>query len=129
MAFAAPVTVTYPRIESLDRILGSAVKNAAGEHLGVVHSLMIDTASGLVTFGVLSAGGIMGLGEKLYPVPWQALSRDPKADEFTLKIQKETFETAPSFDKGHWPKADDLAWFERVYRFYDVEPVWETGVT
>ncbi|MDD4254887.1 MAG: PRC-barrel domain-containing protein [Methanofollis sp.] len=128
MGFATPVTVAYPRMESLDRILGSSVKNATGDHLGVIHSLMIDTASGLVTFGVLSSGGIMGIGEKLYPVPWQALSREAKEDEFTLKIKKETLETAPSFDKGHWPKSDDLAWFERVYHFYGIEPVWETKV-
>lgn len=128
MSFASKVTVVYPKMESLDKILGSSVKSAEGEHLGVIHSLMIDTVSGLVTFGVLSSGGIMGLGEKYFPVPWRALSRAPGEDEFTLKIRQETFENAPSFSQNNMPESNDLAWFERVYHFYGAEPAWEAGV-
>ncbi|EJG08201.1 PRC-barrel domain protein [Methanofollis liminatans DSM 4140] len=127
MSFASQVTVVYPRMEMLDRILGSSVKSVAEEHLGVIDSLMIDTSSGLVTFGVISSGGILGLGEKYFPVPWQALSREPGQDEYTLKVREETFKNAPSFDRGNPPRSDDLTWFERVYHFYGVEPVWEGG--
>jgi len=128
MSFASPVTVVYPRMESLDRILGSSVNSAEGDHLGVIESLMIDSISGVVTFGILSSGGIMGLGEKYIPVPWRALSREPDQEEFTLMIRKDSFENAPSFSKSKAPASSDLAWFERVYRFYGIEPIWETGV-
>ncbi|QYZ78650.1 PRC-barrel domain containing protein [Methanofollis formosanus] len=126
MSFASPVTVVHPRIVATDRIIGKRVKNALGEYLGEVHHLMVDMASGSIVFAVLSSGGIMGLGEKLYPVPWQALTEEE--DDFLLKMRKETMETAPNFDRGHWPKADDLSWFERVYRFYDYSPPWEIEI-
>ncbi|WP_265582052.1 PRC-barrel domain-containing protein [Methanofollis aquaemaris] len=126
MSFASPVSVVHPKIVAIEKIVGKRVKNALGEDLGEVHHLMVDVPSGSIIFAVLSSGGIMGLGEKLYPVPWQALTE--KEDDYLLKIRKETMETAPSFDHNHWPKADDLSWFERVFRFYDYSPPWEIEI-
>jgi hypothetical protein len=45
----------------------------------------------------------MDLGNKLFAVPWEALSVRPQEHAFALDINKETLEKAESFDKDDWP--------------------------
>lgn len=45
------------------------VKNKGGEKLGAISDLMIDTESHEVAYTVLKAGGVLGVGGKLFAVP------------------------------------------------------------
>ncbi len=66
------------------------VENSVGESLGKIEELMIDLATGRVAFAVLSVGGSMGMGEKLFAIPWAELKPDPERDKiFILDIPKE----------------------------------------
>ncbi|WP_165394768.1 PRC-barrel domain-containing protein [Methanofollis fontis] len=124
MSYASTVTVAGPRILPSDTIFGSSVRSADGEHLGVIQHLLLDTTSGSIVFAVISFGGILGLGGKLSPVPWKALSRGAEEKDFVLNVTKETLASAPSFDRNHWPKPEEIEWFERVFHFYGLEPGW-----
>jgi hypothetical protein len=79
---------------------------------------MIDMASGKVAYAVLSFGGILGMGDKLFAVPWQALKLDTENKRFTLDVAKDALEEAPGFDKDQWPSMADPAWANRVHKFY-----------
>jgi hypothetical protein len=68
---------------------------------------MLDTQEGRVSYAVLSFGGVMGMGNKLFAIPWQQLQVDPREERMVLDIPRETLENAPGFDKDNWPDFAD----------------------
>ncbi|MBZ0303832.1 MAG: PRC-barrel domain-containing protein, partial [Anaerolineae bacterium] len=59
---------------SATTLIGDGVKNSAGEDLGKLTEIMLDVESGRVAYAVLSFGGVLGLGNKLFAIPWEALT-------------------------------------------------------
>jgi len=105
-------------------IIGATVNNLQGEKLGKIIDLTID--QNRITFAVLSHGGIVGVGEKLIPVPISALSiKDEKT--VLLDISKNKLLTAPSFEKSQRPDFANRQWTEDTYRFYGAQPYWKEG--
>jgi hypothetical protein len=73
---------------------------------------------------VISHGGILGVGDKLFAVPWQALTLSEEEKVFYIDVEKELFETAPGFDKDDWPEHPTHDWLVSVYEFYGHSPWW-----
>ena len=92
---------------SSDSICSDRVRNAAGEDLGKIEELMIDVNTGRVAYAVLSFGGFMKLGNKLFAIPWEALTLDPQNKQFVLNVDKARLENATGFDKDNWPDMAD----------------------
>lgn len=111
---------------SASTMIGDDVRNLEGEHLGELKELMIDVRAGRVAYAVLSFGGILGIGDKLFAIPWEALSLDNEDHAFILDANKEMLEDAPGFDKDDWPDTldDDDTWLVEVYDYYGYEPYW-----
>ena len=86
---------------------------------------MIDVRTGRVAYAVLSFGGILGMGEKLFAIPWSALTLDADQKCFVLDVPKERLEQAPGFDKDHWPSMADENWASQIYAFYNQSPYWQ----
>ncbi len=107
-----------PALMGADTLMGNDVYNSQGEDLGDVKEFMIDMASGRITYAVLSFGGLMGLGDKLFAVPWSALTLDTINKRFTLDVVKETLAAAPGFDSDHWPAMADPTRAKGVHQFY-----------
>ena len=116
----------YRRVLSASTLAGDSVKNAAGEDLGKVDELMIDIPSGRVAYAVLSFGGFLRMGNKLFAVPWDALAVDEDRKCFILDLDKTKLENAPGFDKDNWPDMADVAWGSQIYSYYGRKPYWET---
>jgi sporulation protein YlmC with PRC-barrel domain len=108
----------YRRTMSSSSLTGDRVYNLANEDLGKIEDLMIDCESGRVSYAVLSFGGILGLGDKLFAIPWTALRLDEDRKCFVLDVAKETLESAPGFDKDNWPDLSSDAYARSVYRHY-----------
>lgn len=106
-------------------IIGSRVDNPAGEHLGKIEDLTIDLNQGRIAYAVLSFGGFLGLGDKLFALPWNALKINARDQRFILDVDKETLEAAPGFDKDNWPDMADPAWGSEIHRYYGQQPYWE----
>jgi sporulation protein YlmC with PRC-barrel domain/Cu/Ag efflux protein CusF len=87
--------------------IGSNVENSQGESLGKIDDLVINPADGQIIYAALSYGSILGLGGKLFAVPWEALQLQSDGKTFALNIVKEELENAPGFDKGTWPQQPD----------------------
>ncbi len=104
---------------------GTDVVNPQGENLGHVEDMMIDLSTGRVLYTVLSFGGILGIGNKLFAVPFQTFRIDQKNENLILDIDKERLENAPGFDKDNWPATSDIDFHTTVYSYYDVEPYWD----
>lgn len=119
-AAARPASV----IKSSD-IIGADVTNEQGEDLGNVDELMIDTDRGRVAYAVLSFGGFMGVGDKLFALPWESLTAAPGTNQFYLNVDKAQLKNAPGFDKDNWPDMANEQWNRDIYTHYQRDPYWE----
>lgn len=75
-----------PRLMGADTLIGNDVYSRDDEDLGDIKEIMLDTVSGDVCYAVLSYGGFLGIGEKLFAVPWAALKLDTENKRFILDI-------------------------------------------
>lgn len=121
MYSGAPDDGPGPQLMGADTLLGNDVYNLDDEDLGDIKEIMIDMASGRVAYAVLSFGGILGMGDKLFAVPWKALKLDTVNKRFTLDVSKDALEDAPGFDKDNWPSMADPTWATTVHKFYNTE--------
>jgi hypothetical protein len=94
------------------------VYNRQDEDLGDIKEIMLDVPAGRISYAVLSHGGLLGMGEKLFAVPWEALTLDTENKRFTLDVTKDRLESAPGFDKDSWPNMSDLAWAKGIHTYY-----------
>jgi hypothetical protein len=115
-----------PALMGADTLLGNDVYNGADENLGSIKEFMIDMPSGRIAYAVLSFGGFLGMGDRLFAVPWQALKLDTANKRFTLNVSKDKLKNAPGFDKDHWPSMADPTWATGVHTFYGVSRVYDS---
>ena len=110
-----------PSLMGADTLIGNDVYNTADESLGTIKELMIEMSTGKIGYAVLSYGGFLGMGDRLFAVPWQALKLDTQNKRFILNASKDQLKTAPGFDKDHWPTMADTSWVSDVHKFYGVK--------
>jgi sporulation protein YlmC with PRC-barrel domain len=105
---------------SASSLTGTKVENAEGDDLGKIEDLMIDCATGQVDYAVVSFGGFLGIGDKLFAVPLEAMQVDTTEERLILHESKERLENAPGFDKDNWPANPDPKWHTEVRAYYNV---------
>lgn len=116
-----------PEVMAADTLEDDEVINSAGEKLGSIQNIMLDVPSGRIAYAVMSSGGFLGLGDKLFAIPWSALTLDTDRKCFILDQQKDDFKSAPGFDKDHWPAMADLTWATSIHNYYGQRPYWDLG--
>jgi sporulation protein YlmC with PRC-barrel domain len=112
----------------LDRgsvLVGKKVENRQGENLGKIEELAVDVQNGKIAYAVLSFGGFLGLGDKLFAIPWNALTLKPdqRPDDqiFIFDVSKERLKSAPGFDKNAWPDTANPQWGAEFDKYWEVE--------
>lgn len=103
---------------SAGSITGDEVCNMQDEKLGKIQDIMLDMAEGKIRYVVLSAGGFLGMGDRLFAVPWKALTLDRENQRFVLDVDVERLKNAPGFDKDQWPDMADASWNSSVESYY-----------
>jgi sporulation protein YlmC with PRC-barrel domain len=111
-----------PGLMGADTLVGNDVYNDKDEDIGEIKEIMLDMSSGRVSYAVMSFGGFLGMGEKLFAVPWSALTLDTENKRFVLKVDKERLKDAPGFDKDHWPNMADQSWMNGIHSYYGTKP-------
>jgi sporulation protein YlmC with PRC-barrel domain len=109
-----------------NQIAGMKVVNASGEDLGKIEDVVVDIGTGHVRYAAISFGGFLGVGDKLFAIPFKALklrhNAGDKTHHFELNVTKETLERAQGFDKKNWPDFADPRYGEEYDRpFLDRE--------
>lgn len=94
-------------------VVGSSVKDLAGKDAGKIEDLLLEH-DGDVEYAVVSFGGFLGVGDKLYAVPWNAVIVDRADRTVRIDVKKETLERSPSFTRDTWPDANDRDWGREV---------------
>ncbi|MFL6673434.1 MAG: PRC-barrel domain-containing protein [Massilia sp.] len=118
-----------PALMGADTLVGDSVVNIADEDLGDIKEIMLDMNSGQVAYAVLAFGGFLGMGEKLFAVPWQALHLDTANKRFVLNVEKDRLRSAPGFNPDAWPDMSDVRWADQIHTFYGTDPTRAGGPT
>jgi len=111
---------------SASTLIGDKVVNLKNENIGKIEDLMIVLKDGRVGYAVLSFGGILGIGDKLFAIPWASLRIDQEKECFVMDVDKDKLDNAPGFDKDNWPDMEDEAWGVAVHSYYNQKPYWTT---
>ena len=99
-------------------LMGKDVRNAQGEDLGDIKDLVIDLNNGRIQYVVLSFGGFLGLGDKLFAYPIRAFKPAADHDELVLNVPKEKLKHAPGFDSKSSPDWDKADYRNQVDRYF-----------
>jgi len=105
------------------KLVGLNVRNKQGEKLGTINDLVLNIETGKIVYAALSVGGVLGVGDKLFAVPYDNLAFDHGKNEqfFVLDMPKEKLETAPGFNKSDWPNFADPNWTKKIDDYYTRE--------
>lgn len=103
---------------SATSIVGDEVRNMQDESLGKIQDIMLDVGEGKIRYAVLSSGGFLGMGDRLFAVPWKSLRVDKENKRFLLDVDAQRVKDAPGFDKDEWPNMADPAWNSTVESYY-----------
>lgn len=113
---AMPQGMTWNR--RVTSIVGANVLSPEGQGLGDIKDVVIDWNSGVLQYAVLSFGGTLGIGDKLFAIPPGQLKSKPDSKDFVLAIDKDRLKSAPGFDKDNWPNFADPTWRRTNDQFY-----------
>ncbi|MHA6287682.1 PRC-barrel domain-containing protein [Maricaulis sp. CAU 1757] len=103
---------------SAGSLTGDKVVSTDGDDLGHIEELMIDPNSARVEYAVLSFGGFLGLGDKLFAIPLTEMTVDRKNERIVLNVEKERLKEAPGFDKDNWPDFADTTFRSTIDQYY-----------
>lgn len=117
---AKPGELVYDAVYRVENITGMDVKNDRGEDLGSIHELVVDIKQGNVRYAALSFGGVLGLGDKLFAIPWKSLGFKHQATDkhFVLNVSPEKLKQAEGFDEDRWPDTGDPKWSQAIDDLY-----------
>jgi len=109
------------------KVKGTTVYNDNGDKIGTVEDIVLDKLSNQIMFAALGFGGVLGMGEKYYPVPWSLLDYDKEKGGYVVPLTKERLEKAPAYDLKDLTKHDGSLGSirEKTYSYYNVSRDWQ----
>jgi sporulation protein YlmC with PRC-barrel domain len=104
------------------KVKGTAVYNDAGDKIGTVEDIVLDKQSNQIMFAALGFGGVLGVGEKYYPVPWSMLDYDESRGGYVVPLDKSSIQNAPAYDLKDLTKHDGSLGSirEQTYTYYNI---------
>lgn len=134
LALIAFLTANVPSAEARDKsgvlkvstVVGMKVQDTEGKKLGDIKDLVIDPADGSIGYAVLDFGGFLGIGDKYFAVPWEALQWTPDHKAIVLDVSKKDLKQAPGFDKNKWPDLGSEEQALIIYEYYGMPLPGET---
>jgi sporulation protein YlmC with PRC-barrel domain len=101
-------------------LIGMKVLGTDGKTLGDIKDLVINPDDGAIDYAVLDFGGFLGIKDKYFAIPWDALQVTSDKGTILIDATRRDLKNAPGFDKNHWPDFGDLAQTTVIYEFYGV---------
>ena len=118
-----------PHLVSTKKLDSYNVVNTAGEDLGQVQNMMVDMSTGRIAYTILSFGGFMGLTDKWFAVPWEAMTYSPETKRLVLNVSKDKLKDAPGMDKRHWQDEIDTKWLGQSSEYFGFPVPWHGETT
>jgi|SRR6476661_5354241 sporulation protein YlmC with PRC-barrel domain len=105
-------------VMKVSNVVGMKVQDTDGKKLGDIKDLVIDPMDGSIGYAVLDFGGFLGIGDKYFAVPWEALQWTADRKAIVLDVSKKDLKQAPGFDKNNWPDLGSEEQALVIYEFY-----------
>ncbi len=119
---------SFNNVHKVTDLKGMNVENASNEPMGEVEDLAIDLAAGRVVFAVLQPARSLELGNNLYALPPDALTRASDGKKLATGLTKEKLAAAPHIEKNNWSKLSDRSFASQVYQYYGKQAYFESGI-
>lgn len=124
-------TTSGPGIRA-SKLMGMKIQNSQKEGVGQIKDIVLDPTSTRIQYVAVTYGGFLGLGDKMFAVPMQAIKVQPDPDNsnrvvLVLDVTKEQMNGAQGFDEANWPNFSDEKWSGELHRRYKVEDRWGRG--
>lgn len=108
------------------QLMGMNIQNGKGESVGEIKDIVLDAKSGRVQYAAVTYGGLLGVGNKLFAVPFNAfkVQRDPDdRDDYlmVLDVTQERLDGATGFDEDTWPNFGDKSFTSQLNKRYGVD--------
>jgi len=107
-----------------DKVEGTGIYRSNGDRIGTVKRVMLDKLSGNVAYAVMSFGGILGMGEDYYPIPWSLLKYNERLGGYEVNLSDDQLKGAPKFRKDEPWEYEDRGRESALYSYYGVTPYW-----
>ena len=109
------------------KVKGTTVYNEGGDKIGTVEDVVLDKKSNQIMFAALGFVGVLGMGEKYYPVPWSLLNYDEDKGGYVVPLSKDRLDQAPAYDLKDLTKHDGSLGTirEQSYSYYNVSRDWQ----
>ena len=101
-------------------VIGMKVEGTDDKSLGTIKDLVLDPVEGDIQYAVLDFGGFLGIKDKYFIVPWEAITFNATGKKIVLDVSKRDLKKAPGFDKSHWPDFSDRQQQVLIYEFYEI---------
>lgn len=113
----------------MSTLMDEPVRNMQGQDIGEVEDYMLDLSRGCVEYAVLSFGGFLGIGEKLFAIPWESMRLDTENHAWILDVSKERLQEAPGFNRDNWPDLADTDYRRSLSTFWTVNTAGDRDTT
>lgn len=101
----------------MSEITGDTVKNTKGEQLGTIQDLVVGP-DGQVQYMILSHGGWLNIGDRLFAIPWEAARPASEPNTYIVNIDRDRLAKAPNFDRNTWPNFADPNVYNLHYGYF-----------
>ncbi|MCX6619469.1 MAG: PRC-barrel domain-containing protein, partial [Acidobacteria bacterium] len=99
-----------PELSAAQQLIGMQIQNNQGQTLGSLEDIVLEPGLNYVAYGVLSRGGVLGMGQNYFAIPWDVLQLSSDRHNLILNIPEQAFEQAQGFNKDRWPDRADQRW-------------------
>ncbi|MEO8496810.1 MAG: PRC-barrel domain-containing protein [Planctomycetota bacterium] len=108
------------------QLIGMNIQNERGEGVGEVNDIVLDAGTGTIRYMAVTYGGFLGLGNKMFAVPYEAFKchQDPNDRDETilvLNVTQQQLEGAVGFNEDQWPNFADTKFTSELDKRYGVE--------
>jgi sporulation protein YlmC with PRC-barrel domain len=112
----------------VSQLMGANIQNPKEESVGEVSDIVVDATNGKIRYAAVTYGGVLGIGDKLFAVPWEAFRcvqnpDDANEHHLVLDVTQKTLEGAEGFDQDHWPNLGDPTITNKLDARYGVKRV------
>ena len=104
---------------------GDTVYDVAGKQLGEIAEIVVDLQSGRVAYALLAGGSFPGTEQRLFAIPWGAVTIDRAFQRCVVNIDLQRLISAPSLGEEVLPRMTDLHWATAVHTYFGCKPYWE----
>jgi len=109
------------RYQRVSALTGLSVRNQQKDSLGDIECLLIEQEHGKAKFALVSYGGVLGVGEKFSPVPWEAIEIQHGRHMAMLNADRGKLDSL-SFTMKEYPNFSDQQYREKIFQAYNILP-------